>query len=89
MDPTIKRPEEAESEAEEREHHHGYQYSFADQSSYPYQDLPRLTVTDGFRFGCGFMLAAAAAYFAALIAITLFVIFARIAGVSIPFLSGS
>lgn len=83
LDSTTDRPSEPES-AGSASQSHPQTYSYGEQPTYT--ELPRLTVTDGFRFGCGFMLAAAAAYFAALIAVTLFVIIAALAGIQIPFL---
>lgn len=43
-----------------------------------------LTVNDGFRFGCGFFLAALAFYFAMIIVLALGVLLALLFGVSIP-----
>lgn len=46
--------------------------------------MPQLTVNDGFRFGCGFFLAALAFYFAMIIVLALSVLLALLFGVSIP-----
>jgi hypothetical protein len=49
--------------------------------------VSQLTVNDGFRFGCGFFLAALAFYFAIVIVIALGVLLALLFNVNIP-LSG-
>ena len=46
--------------------------------------MPQLTVNDGFRFGCGFFLAALAFYFAVVIVIALGVLLALLFNVNIP-----
>ncbi|MBI4504494.1 MAG: hypothetical protein HY691_03080 [Chloroflexi bacterium] len=45
---------------------------------------PRLTVADGFRFGCGFMTAVAAFYLVVLIALTLVYLIAVILRLPVP-----
>jgi hypothetical protein len=47
--------------------------------------VPQLTVNDGFRFGCGFFLAALAFYFAVVIVLALGVLLALLFNVNIPF----
>jgi hypothetical protein len=46
--------------------------------------VPQLTVNDGFRFGCGFFLAALAFYFAIVIVLALGVLLALLFNVNIP-----
>ena len=46
--------------------------------------MPQLTVNDGFRFGCGFFLAALAFYFAIVIVLALGVLLALLFNVNIP-----
>ncbi|HEY3110289.1 MAG TPA: hypothetical protein VGL23_16130 [Chloroflexota bacterium] len=46
--------------------------------------MPQLTVNDGFRFGCGFFLAALAFYFAVVIVLALGVLLALLFNVNIP-----
>ena len=46
--------------------------------------MPQLTVNDGFRFGCGFFLAALALYFAVVIVLALGVLLALLFNVNIP-----
>jgi hypothetical protein len=46
--------------------------------------VPQLTVNDGFRFGCGFFLAALAFYFALVIVLALGVLLALLFNVNIP-----
>jgi hypothetical protein len=46
--------------------------------------VPQLTVNDGFRFGCGFFLAALAFYFAVVIVLALGVLLALVFNVTIP-----
>jgi hypothetical protein len=46
--------------------------------------VPQLTVNDGFRFGCGFFLAALAFYFAVVIVLALGVLLALLFNVNIP-----
>jgi hypothetical protein len=46
--------------------------------------VPQLTVNDGFRFGCGFILAAMAFYFALVIVVALGVLIALLFNVTIP-----
>ena len=46
--------------------------------------VPQLTVNDGFRFGCGFILAALAFYFALVIVVALGVLIALLFNVNIP-----
>lgn len=46
--------------------------------------VPQLTVNDGFRFGCGFFLAALAFYFAIIIVIALGVLLALVFNVNLP-----
>lgn len=47
--------------------------------------MSQLSVNDGFRFGCGFFLAALAFYFAIIIVVALGILLALLFGVSIPF----
>ena len=46
--------------------------------------VPQLTVNDGFRFGCGFFLAALAFYFAVMIVIALGVLLALLFNINLP-----
>ena len=46
--------------------------------------MPQLTVNDGFRFGCGFFLAALAFYFALVIVVALGVLVALLFNVNLP-----
>ena len=46
--------------------------------------MPQLTVNDGFRFGCGFFLAALAFYFAVVIVLALGILLALLFNVNIP-----
>ena len=46
--------------------------------------MPQLTVNDGFRFGCGFFLAALAFYFAVVIVLALGVLLALLFNVNLP-----
>ena len=46
--------------------------------------MPQLTVNDGFRFGCGFFLAALAFYFAIMIVIALGVLLALLFNINLP-----
>ena len=46
--------------------------------------MSQLTVNDGFRFGCGFFLAALAFYFAVVIVLALGVLLALLFNVNIP-----
>ena len=46
--------------------------------------MPQLTVNDGFRFGCGFFLAALAFYFAVMIVIALGVLLALLFNINLP-----
>ena len=47
--------------------------------------VSQLTVNDGFRFGCGFFLAALAFYFAVMIVIALGVLVALLFNITLPF----
>ena len=47
--------------------------------------MPQLTVNDGFRFGCGFILAGLAFYFAVVIVLALGILLALLFNVSLPF----
>lgn len=47
--------------------------------------VSQLTVNDGFRFGCGFFLAALAFYFAVMIVVALGVLVALLFNISLPF----
>jgi hypothetical protein len=47
--------------------------------------VPQLTVNDGFRFGCGFILALLAFYFAIVIVLALGVLLALLFNISLPF----
>ena len=47
--------------------------------------MPQLTVNDGFRFGCGFFLAALAFYFAVVIVVAVGVLLALLFNVNLPF----
>ena len=47
--------------------------------------MPQLTVNDGFRFGCGFFLAALAFYFAVIIVLALGILLALLFNVNLPF----
>ena len=55
----------------------------------PPPDVPRvaisLTVTDGFKFGCGVLLAALAGYFILIILIAVALLVATILGLPLPF----
>ena len=46
--------------------------------------MPQLTVNDGFRFGCGFILAALAFYFALVIVVALGVLIALLFNIDLP-----
>ena len=46
--------------------------------------MSQLTVNDGFRFGCGFFLAALAFYFAVIIVVALGVLLALLFNVNLP-----
>lgn len=46
--------------------------------------MPQLTVNDGFRFGCGFILAWLAFYFAAIIVLAIGVLIAMLFNVNLP-----
>ena len=47
--------------------------------------MPQLTVNDGFRFGCGFILAYLAFYFAVVIVLAVAVLLALLFNIPLPF----
>lgn len=50
----------------------------------PYAVGPQLTIGDGFRFGCGFIFAGVAFFFAAVIALALLYLATLLLGVPVP-----